>query len=85
MSWDQLRSRRADVAKFVEQLRAQRHLLDCCAARAATQEALLGEGEASCDRCGAVEPLGRMVRVPLDERGRMLDLCRRCARGERGK
>jgi len=82
MSWDQLRSRRADVAKFVEQLRAQRHLLDCCAARAA-QEALLGEGEAACDRCGAVEPLGRMVRMLLDERGRALDLCAKCARGER--
>ena len=51
----------------------------------AAQEALLGEGEASCDRCGAVKPLDRMVRISLDERGRMLDLCARCARGERGK
>ena len=52
----------------------------CCASRAA-HEALLGEGEASCDRCGRVEPLGRMVRVPLDERGRATDLCAKCARG----
>ena len=57
--------------------------LRCCASRALIQEALLEEGEASCDRCGAVEPLGRMVRVPLDERGRMLDLCAKCVRGER--
>jgi len=50
----------------------------CCVARA-TQEALLGEGEACCDRCGAVEPLGRMRRLLLDERGRAIDLCRRCS------
>ena len=62
--------------------RTREDALRCCASRVA-REALLGEGEASCDRCGAVEPLGRMVRVPLDERGRMLDLCAKCARGER--
>ena len=54
----------------------------CCVARAA-QEALLGEGEACCDRCGAVKPLDRMVRVPLDERGRTLDLCTKCARASK--
>ena len=63
--------------------RTREDALRCCASRALIQEALLEEGEASCDRCGAVEPFGRMVRVPLDERGRMLDLCARCARGER--
>ena len=50
----------------------------CCASRAA-HEALLGEGEVCCDRCGAVAPIGQMLRLPLDERGRAIDLCRRCS------
>ena len=54
----------------------------CCASRA-VQEALLGEGIACCDRCGAVEPLGRMRRLLLDERGRTLDLCTKCARASK--
>jgi len=64
--------------------RTREDALRCCASRA-VQEALLGEGEVSCDKCGTVAPLDRVVRVPLDERGRMLDLCAKCARGERKK
>ena len=60
--------------------RTREDALRCCASRA-IQEALLGEGIACCDRCGAVEPLGRMRRLLLDERGRTLDLCAKCARG----
>jgi hypothetical protein len=44
-------------------------------------EALIGEGQAVCDRCGAVVGLEEIKSIFHDQRGLKIDLCRRCFRG----
>jgi hypothetical protein len=45
-------------------------------------KALLGEGLASCDQCGHVEPMDRFVTIYLGEHGEHIDLCQRCLDGD---
>jgi hypothetical protein len=49
------------------------------------EKALLGEGLASCDKCGHVEPMDRFVTIYLGERGEHIDLCQRCLNGDDGR
>jgi len=42
------------------------------------REALIGEGEASCDRCGRVVGLKEIKSIFHDPRGLKVDLCRIC-------
>jgi hypothetical protein len=41
-------------------------------------KALLGEGLASCDRCGHVEPMEEFTTFYFGERGEHIDLCQTC-------
>jgi hypothetical protein len=41
-------------------------------------KALLGEGLASCDQCGRVEPMHRFITIYFGDNGEHIDLCRAC-------
>jgi uncharacterized protein CbrC (UPF0167 family) len=41
-------------------------------------KALLGEGLASCDRCGHVAPMGEFTTLYFGEHGEHEDLCPKC-------
>jgi hypothetical protein len=41
-------------------------------------KALLGEGLASCDRCGHAAPMEEFYPIVFGERGERMDLCEDC-------
>jgi len=43
-------------------------------------EALIGEGQASCDRCGRVTSVDKIITIFTSTIGTKLDLCKACAR-----
>jgi hypothetical protein len=42
------------------------------------EKALLGEGQAVCDRCGHVGPTSEFYYLVFNEIGETLDLCEKC-------
>lgn len=42
-------------------------------------EALMGEGQASCDRCGRVTSADRVISIFTSNVGTKVDLCGRCS------
>jgi hypothetical protein len=42
------------------------------------RKALLGEGLASCDRCGHAAPMHEFTTIYFGEHGEHIDLCRAC-------